>query len=101
MPHEVRPWTLKTVPEDLRAAAIAAASKAAVGIGVWVTEAIQRRLQADQTPAEEVTPEQSAEATAKTLELLQRVREVAGDPPEDVLKGVWDLVRRRLAATVR
>lgn len=101
----IRPWTIKGIGPEVRNAAIAAAERAKLPIGEWMSRAIRGQVQADRQESRVPVPVR-AEAPDRTAELAELERLVAltstlsgagAPPPKTVSRGAYSLIRQRLA----
>lgn len=96
-------WTVRDVPEPDRAAAVDAAKRRDVSLGVWLSEAIRAYVAAEREPVGEVLapqralPPLSLEDIARAVEIAARIKEIRGKPPMRILGRVTRLLADRLA----
>jgi hypothetical protein len=79
---DLRPWTLKNIPEESRSAAIRAAQRAGVTIGEWVARKLLEAAQADATAGRELavlppSPEPARSPSGLDIGHIEKVVSIA------------------------
>jgi hypothetical protein len=107
----VKPWTVKNVNPEERNAAIAAAKRANMEIGPWLSRAIRQTIQADRQvdrapavvePVENIKvrlsdPESDLTTIERMVAVAQRMAEMTQKPPpRNVSSLTYRLLRDRL-----
>lgn len=105
--EEIKPWTIKGIAPEHRNAAIAAADRADVLIGEWMSRAILSQVKIDQRTAVASATTQSGPATgpsasglAEITQLIEIAKGLQGlEGVSDRTKGLpLSLIRERLKA---
>lgn len=106
---DVKPWTVRGVPPEVRNAALSAAKRSGMGVGEWLDRAIRHYVQHEKNAALETSqppqtqrPVHGTEATTKeAAELVGLIGELAAagaPPPKGVAQQAYGLIRERLKA---
>lgn len=101
----VKPWTIKGIALEERNAAIAAADRADMTIGEWLSRAIRTQVQADREASRAPVPvnPQSSQADLDAIErmiaMARDLSSVTGEPPpKSVSRVAYSLIRGGLTA---
>lgn len=102
----VKPWTIKAVPPEERNAAIAAAKRAGVPIGAWLSRAIRGHIAAERgqrgLAVRQPDPRPALADVERLLAAAEKLSAISGEPPP---KGVqrlgYGLIRDGLQAVKR
>ena len=101
---DVKPWTVRGVPPEVRNAALSAAKRSGMGVGDWLDRAIRHYVQHEKSASLEAQqrPAPSMEtATKEAAELVGLISELAAagaPPPKGVAQQAYGLIRERLKA---
>lgn len=104
---DVKPWTVRGVPPEVRNAALSAAKRSGMGVGEWLDRAIRHYVQHEKNASLEAQqPPQKSAASAETAtkeaaELVGLIGELAAagaPPPKGVAQQAYGLIRERLKA---
>lgn len=104
---EVKPWTVRGVPPEVRNAALSAAKRSGMGVGDWLDRAIRHYVQHEKNAALETSqppqrPVHGTEATtkeaAKLVGLIGELAAAGAPPPKGVAQQAYGIIRERLKA---
>lgn len=104
---DVKPWTVRGVPPEVRNAALSAAKRSGMGVGDWLDRAIRHYVQHEKNASLEAQqpthkPSSNTENTTKeAAELVGLIGELAAagaPPPKGVAQQAYGLIRERLKA---
>lgn len=104
---DVKPWTVRGIPPEVRNAALSAAKRSGLGVGDWLDRAIRHYVQHEKNASLEAQrpqqkPGSGAEtATKEAAELIGLIGELAtagAPPPKGVAQQAYGLIRERLKA---
>lgn len=103
---DVKPWTIKGIPPEVRNAAIAAAGREKLTIGEWVSRAVRSQVQSDRQQTRspvvvgpEVRPEADLAEIERLIAATAELAQAAGEPPpKTVTRAAYGLLRSRLTA---
>jgi hypothetical protein len=106
---EVKKWTIKNIPPEERNAAIAAADRADMTIGEWMTRAIRTQIKADlqQDRAPTIvlpTSDQSAPGVdlgevERMAEVLAKLHQAGAEVDPGFSKVAYQFMKRRVSPT--
>lgn len=114
MSDEVKPWTIRGVPPEVRNAALSAAKRSGMGVGEWLDRAIRHyvqheknsTLEAPQHPLKTAnsgdvymySPEDATKEAAELVGLISELAAAGAPPPKGVAQQAYGLIRERLKA---
>jgi hypothetical protein len=102
---QIKPWTIKNVPQNVRDRAIAAAGNSDGRIGDYVAQALREKLKNDRRPKVPKVFDftNNLEAIKQMLELAAQLSKLNGDepPPPELTDLIHSLMFKRVRAIAR
>lgn len=102
---DVKPWTVRGVPPEVRNAALSAAKRSGMGVGEWLDRAIRHYVQHEKNgslettkPAQEPASETTTREAAELVGLIGELAAAGAPPPKGVAQQAYGLIRERLKA---